>query len=154
MVISHYLKPLFKLSLILLHIYFWKVSGMNCIGQLFERPSFQSLSLDPRSPSGIPRSPILVEDAATPGSGRDPAGDTTPKTGSGKKKGPKRGMMAKAAKLLPASKLSFEPIPNNEDEADGRKEEVEEKDESSVVEIEQEAKVRRRPADFLWNAPN
>ena len=80
------------------------------------------------------------------GAGAKGAGGTP--SSSAKKKPPKRGLVAKAAKLLPVSKLSFEPIPTADDEADGNKgdkEELEKEEEEdktdkddSVVEIKQD----------------
>ncbi len=102
----------------------------------------QSLSLDPRSPSGIPRTPILVEDEKekndTPREGGDAAATPTRGGASSTKKPPKRGLMAKATRLLPQSKLSFEPIVQDDaDEEDKEAEvEVEEKVDPSPIIIE------------------
>lgn len=67
----------------------------------------KSLAIDPRSPSGIPRTPIIVEDEdGGAKSNRSPGSDPdTPLLA----KGPSRGQHAKKKALLPASKLSFEP---------------------------------------------
>ncbi len=87
------------------------------------------------------------------GSGAANSAAGTPSGANSGKKAPKRGFMAKAAKLLPASKLSFEPVPN-EDEADSKEDKEENKEQQQeenkeTEEVKEEAKVINSYAVFI-----
>ena len=101
--------------------------------------SFQALSLDPRSPSGLPRTPIVIEDeeANEEGNGKDSLASEENKENSGKAgnaaaTAPKRGAIK--------SKLSFTPEKKSQSQSQSLLHNVSAEEESEVNTTEEETR--------------